>query len=398
METLITADQVLAGPAGTRITDGAVLVDGAEIVAVGPRAELETRVSGTTKRRDFPGCTVLPGLIDCHVHLAFDASADPVTNVRELDDKALLAGMAERARQLLDNGVTTVRDLGDRGALAVRLRDAIEQGEHPGPRIVAATVPLTVPGGHCWFLGGEVSGEQEIRAMVRENAARGAEVIKVMVTGGGLTKGGAETWESQFGFDDIRVAVEEAHGLGLPVAAHAHGSAGIADSVAAGVDTIEHCTWMAENGFEVLEDVVTEIAAKGIAVCTGASPNWRKFAERFGEDRAAEIFGRVRWMSEQGVRLIAGTDAGVPNAVFDNFAGSLDFYRFLGFPGEQILDMATRDAAEALHLGTHTGRLAPGYRADVLVVGGDPVADLDAVRDVRLVLAGGRQHTPVTGC
>lgn len=394
MQTLISADQVLVGPAATRISDGAVLVDGTEIVAVGPRAELEGRASGAAVRWEFPDCTVLPGLIDCHVHLAFDAGPDPVTTLRELDDEALLAGMAERARQLLDNGVSTVRDLGDRGALAVRLREAIDEGRYPGPRIVAATSPLTVPGGHCWFLGGEVGDEQEMRAMVRDNAARGAEVIKVMATGGGLTKGGAQTWESQFSADELRVVVEEAHQLGLPVSAHAHGSAGIADSVAAGVDTIEHCTWMAENGFEVLEDVVAEIAARGIAVCPAASPNWRKFAERFGEERAAEIFGRVRWMSEQGVRLVAGTDAGVPNAVFDNFAGSLDFYRFLGFPTEQILDMATVDAAEALRLGEHTGRLAPGYRADILVVGGDPARDLDAVRDVRLVLAGGRSHTP----
>lgn len=394
VETLISADHVLVGPAGTRIADGAVLVNGSEIVAVGPRAELASGVSSATTHKDFPGCTVLPGLIDAHVHLAFDASADPVTAVRELDDETLLAGMADRARQLLDNGVTTVRDLGDRDGLAVRLRDAIADGHYPGPRIVAATTPLTVPGGHCWFLGGEVHGEQEIRAKVRENAARGAEVIKVMATGGGLTKGGAQTWESQFTAEELRMVVTEAHALGLPVAAHAHGSTGIADSVAAGVDTIEHCTWMAESGFEVLEDVVAEIAAKGIAVCTGASPNWRKFAERFGEDRAAEIFGRVRWMAEQGVRLIAGTDAGVPNAVFDNFAGSLDFYRFLGFPGEQILNMATLDAAEALRLGEHTGRLAPGYRADLVVVGGDPVEDLDAVRDIRLVLAAGRPHVP----
>lgn len=396
METLISADRVLVGPAGTRISDGAVLVDGTEIVAVGPRAELEARASGSAVRREFPGCTVLPGLIDCHVHLAFDAGPDPVATLREQDDEALLAAMADRARQLLDNGVTTARDLGDRGALAVRLRDAIDAGRFAGPRIIAATAPLTVHGGHCWFLGGEVGDEQEIRSLVRENAARGAEVIKVMATGGGLTKGGAQTWQSQFTTDELRVVVQEAHQLGLPVSAHAHGSAGIADSVAAGVDTIEHCTWMAENGFEVLADVVGEIAARGIAVCPAASPNWRTFAERFGQERAAEIFGRVRWMSEQGVRLIAGTDAGVPNAVFDNFAGSLDFYRFLGFPGEQILDMATIDAAEALRLGEHTGRLAPAYRADVLVVGGDPTLDLDAVRDVRLVFAAGREHTPST--
>ncbi|SFQ54855.1 Imidazolonepropionase [Amycolatopsis arida] len=394
MELLISAGQLLTGPAGRGISDGAVLVRGPEIVAVGPRAEVAALAAPDARRMDLPGSTVLPGLIDCHVHLAFSAGPDPVGDLSATDDATLLEDMAHRARLLLDHGVTTVRDLGDRGFLAVRLRDEIGAGRRPGPRILSATVPLTPPEGHCWFLGGVVEGEEQIRARVRRNAEAGADVIKVMATGGGLTSGGAATWESQFTPEELRAVVDEAHRLGLPVAAHAHGTDGIAASVAAGVDTVEHCTWMTRDGFRALDDVVAEMAAKNVYVCPGASPNWRAFAARFGEDRARDVFGRLRWMAEQGVPLISGTDAGVPGAVFDNPVGSLEFYAYLGFPNDQILDMATGTAATALGLGDRTGRLAPGLRADLVVVDGDPLVDLAALRDPRLVVAEGRTHVP----
>ncbi|MEV6671346.1 amidohydrolase family protein [Streptomyces sp. NPDC051162] len=394
MDLLVMAGRVLTEPGGGYVEDGAVFVQGDRIAAVGPRAEVEAAVPGDVRRISLPDATVLPGLIDCHVHLAFDAGADPVGALQESDDAGLLLGMAKRAGQLVRSGVTTARDLGDRGGLAMRLRDAIAQGDVPGPRVLAAGRPLTVPGGHCWFLGGEVEGEEAIREMVRRNAADGADVIKVMATGGGLTKGGHATWESQFTADELRVVVAEARALGLPVAAHAHGTEGIAAAVAAGVNTIEHCTWMTDGGFDAREDVVADIAAKGIQVCPAASPNWRAFAERFGYERADVLFARVRWMAEQGVSLIAGTDAGVPRAEFDNLVGSLEFFRYLGFPEARIIDMATVDAARALGIAEETGRLAAGYRADLLVVGGDPLDDLEALRDVRLVLAGGRPHVP----
>ncbi|MEX2982467.1 amidohydrolase family protein [Streptomyces sp. C36] len=388
------AGRVLTGPGGDWIADGAVFVRDESIVAIGPRAEVEAAVSQDVPRMSLPDATVLPGLIDCHVHLAFDAGPDPVGVVKESGDADLLLGMAKRAGQLLRNGVTTVRDLGDRGGLALRLRDAIAAGDVPGPRILAAGRPLTVPGGHCWFLGGEVEGEDAIREMVRRNADEGVDVIKVMATGGGLTPGGHASWQSQFTTDELRVVVEEAHRLGLPVAAHAHGTEGITAAVAAGVDTIEHCTWMTDGGFEAREEVAAAIAAKGIQVCPAASPNWRAFAERFGYERADAVFARVRWMAEQGISLIAGTDAGVPWAVFDNFVGSLEFFLHLGFTESRIIDMATAEAARALGLAEQTGRLAAGYRADLLVVDGNPLEDLGALRNIRLVLAAGRPHIP----
>ncbi|MFE5804260.1 amidohydrolase family protein [Streptomyces sp. NPDC056491] len=384
---------MVAGPGGRVITDGAVLHDGGVITAAGPRGEVEAQAGPEDPRLDFPDGTLLPGLIDSHVHLALDAGPDPVAVLRAAPDAELYAGMAGRARQLLATGVTTARDLGDRGGLAVRLRDDIAAGRVPGPRLLSAGTPLTVPGGHCWFLGGEVEGADAIREAVRRNAARGVDLIKVMATGGGITKGGPPIWQAQFTPQELSLIVEEARSAGLPVAAHAHGTEGIAAAVAAGVDTIEHCTWMGREGFEVREDLVDAIAARGIAVCPAASPDWRGFAERFGRERAEEMFGRLRWTVERGVHLLPGTDAGVPHAVFDGFVSSLEFFEHIGLTPAEIVDLATTGAARALGIDGDTGRLAAGLRADLLVVDGDPLADLAALRAVRLVVSGGRIAT-----
>jgi imidazolonepropionase-like amidohydrolase len=394
VELLISAGQVLTGPAGTRVADGAVLVRDEMIVAVGSAAEIRPQAGSDTRELAFPGGTVLPGLIDCHVHLAFDASPKPVDALQASDEFSLLLGMTGRAQQLLDCGVTTTRDLGDRYGLAVHLRDAIAGGSLAGPRILSATAPLTVRGGHCWFMGGEVDDEDEIRTMVRRNARNGADLIKVMATGGGMTKGGPAIWEAQFSAAELKIVVDEAAQAGLRVAVHAHGTEGIANAVEAGVHTIEHCTWITKDGFDVRPELAAEIAEKGIFVCIGASPNWRALPLAFGEERAATLFDQARWMAEQGIRLIAGTDAGVPRAVFDNFASSLEFYAHIGLSPAKVIETATTEAADALGIASLTGQLTPGRTADVLVVDGDPLADIGALHNVELVVAAGKTHVP----
>ncbi|WP_328634991.1 amidohydrolase family protein [Streptomyces sp. NBC_00356] len=391
---LITAAHVLAGPDRDAVADGAVLVREGVIACVGPREEVERQARPDDPRLAFPVGTVLPGLIDAHVHLCFDAGPDPVATLQEQGDEALFATMADRAQQLLGVGVTTVRDLGDWGGLAVRLARDIREGSVVGPRVVPATVPVTPPGGHCWFLGGEVSGPDEVRRLVRRNVEAGAEVIKVMETGGGLTKGGAKSWETQFSEEELAALVDEAHRAGLPVAAHAHGVDGIAAAVAAGVDSIEHCTWMTADGFEVRQDVLDEIVQRNIYVCPTISPNWRMLPKFFGAERAEAMFDAVRQMAEAGARLIAGTDAGVQRAGFDGLPASLTFYEHLGLPNDRILAMATTEAARALGLNETTGQLTPGYSADILVVAGDPLAELGALRSVETVIAAGRLHGP----
>lgn len=390
---LITAGRVLVG-SGTYLDDGAVLIEGDSITAVGPRSQIADQTGPDTEHLAFPVGTVVPGLIDAHVHLAFDGGADPVATLHESSDEVLLEGMRHRAEQLLLSGVTTARDLGDRNGLALRLDQEIARGSTPGPRIVSAGTPATPPGGHCHFLGGEVSGVAEVRDLVRRNIAAGAGVIKAMVTGGGLTKDGPKSWQSQFTPEELQALVDEAHLAGLPVAAHAHGTDGITAAVEAGVDTIEHCTWMTNDGFDLRQDVLKQIIDRDIAVCPAVSPHWQMLPRFFGEERAAAMFDLVRQMAEAGAKLIAGTDAGVQRAGFDGLVPALSFYAHLGLPNSRILDMATTDAAYALGLGETTGRIAPGFRADLLVINGDPLEDLNVLKTVQAVVAAGRLHKP----
>ncbi|MCZ4118085.1 amidohydrolase family protein [Streptomyces sp. H39-S7] len=389
---LITGGRVLVD-SGSYLEDGAVLIDGGLIAAVGPRKEIEEQVGVDVPRFAFDGA-VLPGLIDAHVHLAFDGGPDPVATLQNSTDEVLFEDMRLRAEQLLLSGVTTARDLGDRGGLALRLAAEVADGRTPGPRIVSAGTPATIVGGHCHFLGGEVSGEAEIRALVRRNLTAGAGVIKAMVTGGGLTKDGPKSHQSQFSAEELAALVDEAHKAGVPVAAHAHGSDGITAAVEAGVDTIEHCTWMTGDGLDFRPDVVQQIIDRGISVCPAVSPHWQMLPRIFGEERASAMFDLVRQMADAGVRLVAGTDAGVQRAGFDGLVPALSFYSHLGLPNAAIIDMATSEAATALGLGSTTGRIAPGYHADLLLVDGDPLAELNALKNVRAVFASGQRYEP----
>ena len=392
VQRVITARDVLIGPAGQHVRGGAVLIEDDTIRAVGPRAEVERAAEPGAVRSDHPRHTLLPGLINCHVHLAFNAGPQVVADVQQAADEELLLGMAGRAQRLLAAGVTTVRDLGDRGGLLFRLREAVECGDPAGPRILASGPPLTPPRGHCWFLGGEVDGPAAIRERVRRNAELGADVIKVMASGGEITPESVSMRARQFTAEDLALVVQEARAAGLPVAAHAHGTDSIADAVAAGVDTVEHCTWMSAdgNGYDIREDVARSMVERGIRACFGWPVRWREFLAALGP-LAGDAQGRFRWMRDAGLPLLIGTDAGVsPRSGFDEFAGALELYAEFGFPPEEVLEMVTTGNATGIGLGDRTGRLAAGYAADLLVVEGDPRTDLTALRTPSLVLARGR--------
>ncbi|ANN20597.1 amidohydrolase [Amycolatopsis orientalis] len=389
LQLLLTASRILTRP-GTPAEDGAVLVEGDRILAAGPRAEVAAQAAPDAEKLDFPGATLMPGLFNAHVHLTFDATREMLPNFLASDDAALRAGARERLDRLLRSGVTTVRDLGDRAALGARVRAELDADGVTAPRLLTAGSPLTVPNGHCHFFGGEVADDDAIRTLIDANAAAGADVIKVMASGGQITEGGADMWESQFDVRALRLIVGHAARHGLPVAAHAHGADAIEASVEAGVRTIEHCTWMTgPQRQDRREGVAKRMAAEGIAACSTSSRNWRMLAERMGEDLAKNVYGRLSWLEELGVPLLSGTDAGLPGSVFDDPVGALELYEWLGFGRRRILEIATEDSAAGLGLGDVTGRLAPGLSADVLVVDGDPLKDLSALRDVRLVLARG---------
>lgn len=390
---IVTARNVIVAPDEPVITDGGVVVRGdGRIGAVGSWRDLTHRYPAADIL-DFPSATMLPGLVNAHVHLAFDASSDPVGALRRSDASTLLATMVKNSALLLDEGVTTVRDLGDRDSLTARLRDLIRAGEVAGPRVLSAFAPLTTPGGHCFFLGGEVYDDASIRATVADHASRGAEVIKVMASGGRLTPGGVAMWEPQFTQRQINLVVAAAREVGLPVAAHAHGTECMAMCAQAGVDTIEHGSWRSgpegtPHCYDPRDDVAEMIATAGTYICATRARNWPRWPER------DELLGRLAWMRGHGVQLIAGTDAGVGHGLYDDLIELLTLYRAAGWSPREALATATTLAAGALGYANRIGRLRPGYEADLLIVAGDPLTDLEALRRVQCVIAAGRPYYP----
>lgn len=391
MQQLVTAQQLLVGPRGERFSPGAALVNGDVIIAAGPAHDVERQASSNVRRLDYPGGTILPGLINCHVHLAFDASKDPVGALLSAGDTDLLCGMSVRARQHLTAGVTTVRDLGDRDGLITQLRDAIRKGDISGPRILAACAPLTPPGGHCFFLGGEVAGEQEIRARIRRNAQLGADVIKVMGNGGQMTPDGPGMADSQFTPDELRLIVHEAHAAGLPVAIHAYTAETIAAAVDAGVDTVEHCTFLGADGKPDLRDTIAKtMADRGIAASPALPSGWRRMWDMLGPERSQAIADRLGWLMGQGVPMLFGSDAGVPISQHGDPVSTLELYEHIGVPLPAILELATTASAQYIGLSGKTGALRSGLAADLIVVDGDPLQDLQTLRSPALVLSSGR--------
>ncbi len=244
-----------------------------------------------------------------------------------------------------------------------------------------------------WFLGGEVDTVEQIDALIDTNAAAGADLVKVMASGGALTPGGPSMWEGQFDRSDLAAIVTRATLHNLPVAAHAHGTVTIADCVHAGVRTIEHCSWRTETALVFDETVAREIVERDVAVCRCVSGDWRLFLQQLG-DNAQPLLDAIQSMRAAGVRFIGGTDAGVPGAGFDDYVGMLEFFGELGFSRPEIVDMATSSNAAALGL-TDTGRLTPGARADLLVVRGSPLDGLTALRHPELIVAAGRRRSGI---
>ena len=390
MAEVLTAPRIMTGD--ETLTGGALVVSDTRVAWSGTAAELPAEYA-PLPRTDYPAATILPGLIDCHVHLAFDGGPAPVARMRSETDEQQLVLMLRSARELLGVGVTTARDLGSRGYLSVVVRDAIAAGLARGPRLVVAASPVTVTGGHCWFMGGEADSEDDLRKMVRTHHKQGADLIKVMSTGGFMTAGSAP-WYAQFTVAQLTAVVEEASRLDKPVAAHAHGLEGIDRAVRAGVSTLEHCSFVTDTNERVFsEALAARIARQGIVVCPTVNVN-----APYHERRTGRPIGRhLKPMRDMGVRLIAGTDAGVNNTPHHQYVGGLEHLVTLGFRPAEVLAMATSEAAEALGLGATTGRLAPGYDADMIVVDGDPEADISALGRLRRVIARGKDYMPDSG-
>lgn len=377
-----------------------VLVEGERIVGVEPR--------------DFPvpdGCevtsydgTLMPGLVDAHVHLVSDGGVGALERVGSLTRAEIDAEIERSLAAQVAHGVTTVRDLGDRDYRTLAFRDRRTPGS---PRIVAAGPPITIPDGHCHYLGCTAATPDEVLAVVAEHHERGVDVIKVMASGGFLTPG-TDMVGAQYTAADLRILVEAAHAVGLAVLAHAHSVTGIEAALAAGVDGIEHFTGITDQGSVLSDDLLDRVAAAGIQAdptmgndlslvdqMPPPPPQVAEIMERMNLDRMTffrQRYTDVARMRERGVRVVPGVDAGaMPLKSHGNAWLAVTDLVKSGFPIEEALAAGTSGAADACGVGEVTGRLAAGYDADLLVAEGDLAIDPDGLGRPQAVVVRGRQ-------
>lgn len=339
------------------------------------------------------GLTVIPGLIDSHVHMTLDPKLTSLEAQLSQSDDEIRAKMLIRAREMVHAGITTARDLGGGRWLELELRDQIASGEVAGPRLLCAGQPLTSKGGHCYFWGGEATNNVEIEDVVRRQHANNVDLIKIMATGGMYTKQ-SQPGKAQFNQDELSLAVKISNDLGYRVAAHCHGTEGITRAANAGVATIEHCSWLDKGGARENCDreIANEIARRGIWVSPTINAGWARFMGGNGnfETHVNKLFED---MKECGVKFVASTDAGIPNVVHHDLARALRVFATMASlsPLECLLS-ATSNAAQALGIEEITGTIAVGKDADLLFVEGDPLEDLAVLQEPVLVVARGSEH------
>jgi imidazolonepropionase-like amidohydrolase len=409
---IVRAARVWDGIGEHPVVDGFVFVEGERIAAVGRWAELADPLEGSLRSVPVVDCgdaTLLPGLINSHVHLTLNASLsvlDDYLSERDQGFGALMDRAIANLRAAVASGVTTVRDCGTLNDVAFAVRERVVNGEVDGPRVITCGAGLTTSGGHCHFFCHEVDTSPQLQDAVATQVRAGADFIKVFATGGNLTPG-TDPFAPQYGSEQLGAVVAAAHEAGLRVAAHAHAPEGIANAVAAGVDTIEHCFFETADGIAYDDQLVDQIAQRGIVVCPTVGARSAAIAEQIAVLLAAtpqaprliarmpEIRTNFRRMFDAGVVLAAGNDAGaIPGFEFGNYplavAAMADATEVpVRLRALDALRSATSVAADTCG-ATDAGRLAPGLRADLVAVDGNPLERITDLEHVKLVICNGR--------
>jgi imidazolonepropionase-like amidohydrolase len=371
---------------GTRVLPADCLrLHGRRIEAVGDGL----RPHPTDRVIDCAGATAIPGLIDAHVHLELDPEQSQPPQLSDVRDAARLDA---RAGAMVRAGITTARDLGGGAWAEFALRDRIRSGLVAGPRLLCAGQPITTLSGHCHFWGGAAADLAEALRVLERQVAHGADLIKVMATGGMFTRG-SDPAGAQFDLPTLQGIVTAADRHGLPVAAHCHGTRGIELAARAGVRTIEHCSWMGANGWAGnYEDAVARLMLdRGVWVSPTVNRGWRRYLDNPDPTKLLRIRSAFTAMSTMGIDFVASTDAGIPGVFHHHLPEALAvFSRIAEFSPEATLRSATSDAARALGLDAVTGQLAAGLDADVVLLDGDPLADLTALTRPVGIWAAGR--------
>jgi imidazolonepropionase-like amidohydrolase len=405
---IIKAARLIDGRGGPVVDRGAVLVEGDRIVAAGPEETVHPPEGAPCQELRYDNQTVLPGLIDCHVHLIGIGDGRMGDELTKLPDEVLTLQAARNARAHLYSGVTTVRDCGAKNRTTFMLRRAIEMGITPGPRLVLAGRPMAIVGGHLSYFGVGATGPTECRAAVRRLVEEGADFIKITATGGSTRT--SFRFRPSFTVEEMKAIADEAHRFGKHTAAHATASQGITNALDAGIDTIIHGLHNEPDGtLQYRPEISARMAEKGVflnpTLHQGRERMWQLMARaRTGQiadaerseidafrqqwDERLEFWGRVR---ADGVTLVAGSDAswGYYELGGSCFQDEISAHVDIGMAPMEAIVSATLDSARSCWADDRVGTLETGKMADLLVVDGDPSQDISALKDVADVFLGG---------
>lgn len=393
---VVTADRMLDVVTGQMVSNPQITITDGRISAVGSKG---AAIPAQARHVDLPGVTLLPGLIDMHVHLTSDPTFSGYRYLEFTDNFWTIVGVAN-AKKTLEAGFTTVRNVGSANYDDVALKQAIEHGYVPGPRIVPATYAIGATGGHCDETEFPPSiktqqvavadGPEALRAMVRKLRKYGAEVIKICGTGGVLSKTDS-VGAQQLDLGEMTAVANEAHMLGLRVAVHAHGTNGIKDAIRAGIDTIEHASLADDEAIALAKQHGTyfdmDIYNDDYILSDGAKNGL--FEESLAKERAIGRKQRETFKAatQAGVKMIFGTDAGV----YPHGTNAKQFVTMVtwGMKPLQAIQAATVTAAEALGRPNDVGTIAVGRYGDLIGVKGDPIKDVALLQSIAVVIKGG---------
>ena len=393
--TLVRAGHLLDVKTGQLLNDQTIVVTGSTIQSIAPTPSVPAQPTDTVL--DLSSLTVLPGLIDVHTHLTMNTDFDPFREVTSTSAKEAINGVAN-ARTTLMAGVTTVRNVGAYGFVDVDLRDAINAGQVPGPHMQVSGPLIGITGGHCdenllpfqyHTVGdGVADGIPAVQHMVRQNIKYGADLIKMCATGGVLSKGDDPN-AAQFTLEEMQAIVADAHRLGRKVAAHAHGEQGILWATEAGVDSIEHGSYITDEGIAAMKQhgtyLVPTLYLEDWMIQNGHLP---AFYQQKMLDVSAVAKANIKRAVQAGVKIAMGTDAAVyPHGLN---AHELNVYvNQIGMTPLAALQSATVNAADLMGWTAKTGTLEPGKWADIIAVEKNPLDDIRTLQNVKFVMKAG---------